>query len=184
MQSVHFVLDTKNPLGNPSGIRVSLCGAILATIAAEAKIAKSITIFGRTDLFIFPLFILILPMIYPMKKWFDLNIKNRKICQPLMEVVTAEQLVDYEKDQTTVFGIRKVKNGVLIKVNEDDYNIHLQFIPRGIKRSDAVYDLTQRLTEAFNMTAEPEDGPKNAACYRLVKTAKQQIKVTNDDFLK
>ena len=133
---------------------------------------------------IYPLFFFILPVIYPLEKWINLNVIHYKEFQKLKKVIQSAELVDYDdKNKTSIFSMRQVIAGVKViyeKIGNGD--IEISFYPNGIKNSDRVRQLTDRLQEAFDLTVISVDNQLTHTTYVLGDISSNKKEVNNDDF--
>ena len=178
-----FVLDTKKPLGSPSGLRVALGATMLISIAIETQVTPSYITTGNITGLAYPLLINIIPAVYPVGKWINLNIINHREYRALKKIINAKQLVDYgDKSEKTIFGLRKIKYGVKVVYQETDKGVKITFYPNGIKHRDEVAKLGSRLEEAFNMNVLSVDSDLDSTTYMLSDVNHQKMEVREDDF--
>lgn len=91
MKIKKLVLDTKNPLGNPNGVKMALGVTLLSSIGLEYKVAPQFINAGNYTALAYPFLINIIPLGYPCWKWVNLHIVNYKIYKQLMNIVHSEQ---------------------------------------------------------------------------------------------
>lgn len=183
MKIKKLVLDTKNPLGNPNGVKMALGVTLLSSIGLEYKVAPQFINAGNYTALAYPFLINIIPLGYPCWKWVNLHIVNYKIYKQLMNIVHSEQLIDYgDKKETTTFGERKVEYGVKIVYEETAEGTYITVYPNGIKHSDATQTLNSRLEETFNMNVLSVDHQLSYTRYLLRNVDKQKMGVTEDAF--
>lgn len=104
MKTKRLVLDTKKPLGNPSGLKMAEGVTLLLSIAVEYKVAPNLLSTGNYTALAYPFLVNIIPLGYPCWKWINLHIINYKIYKRLMSIIHSEQLIDYaDKKETTTF---------------------------------------------------------------------------------
>lgn len=81
----------------------------------------------------------------PIVKQFFALVNNKKLIDKLWDVVNAEELTD-----TTLIEHREYTyNSVVIKVYSDSKMYRLDFYANGIRHSNNVYHLDDRITESF-----------------------------------
>lgn len=184
MKTKKLVLDTKKPLGSPTGLKVMLSATLIVSIVIETQVAPKIIASGNTIPLFFPLAINIIPMFYPLSKWINLYLIHYKEHRALMKVVHSEQLIDYEssKKKSTIFDQKKVLYGVKIILEETSEGISITFYPNGIKNSDRIKTLSSRLEEAFRMNVLSVNSQLSYTTYLLRDVNNQKIGVTNNDF--
>lgn len=86
------------------------------------------------------------------------------------------------RKKTTTFNEKEVEYGVKIIYEETLEGIYLTFYPNGIKHSDAIQTLNNRLEETFNMNVLSVDHQLSYTKYLLRDVDKQQMGVTDDAF--
>lgn len=183
MKTKRLVLDTKKPLGNPSGLKMAEGVTLLLSIAVEYKVAPNLLSTGNYTALAYPFLVNIIPLGYPCWKWINLHIINYKIYKRLMSIIHSEQLIDYaDKKETTTFNERKVEYGVKIIYEETSEGIYITVYPNGIKHSDVTQTLNSRLEETFNMNVLSVDHQLSYTRYLLRDIDKQQMKVMDDVF--
>ena len=183
MKTKRLVLDTKKPLGNPSGLKMAEGVTLLLSIAVEYKVAPNLLSTGNYTALAYPFLVNIIPLGYPCWKWINLHIIKYKIYKRLMSIIHSEQLIDYaDKKETTTFNERKVEYGVKIIYEETSEGIYITVYPNGIKHSDATQTLNSRLEETFNMNVLSVDHQLSYTRYLLRDIDKQQMKVMDDVF--
>ena len=183
MKTKRLVLDTKKPLGNPSGLKMAEGVTLLLSIEVEYKVAPNLLSTGNYTALAYLFLVTIIPLGYPCWKWINLHIINHKIYKRLMSIIHSEQLIDYaDKKETTTFNERKVEYGVKIIYEETSEGIYITVYPNGIKHSDATQTLNSRLEETFNMNVLSVDHQLSYTRYLLRDIDKQQMKVMDDVF--
>lgn len=179
-----IILDTKKPLGNPTGLRIMLGSTLILSIGVETQVAPHIIANGNTAALLYPLAINIIPLIYPISKLVKLRLVNYKKYNALMKIVHSEQLIDYDtsRKETSTFNQKKVLYGVKIILEEISDGLRITFYPNGIKHSDKVKELGSRLEEAFKMNVLSVDSNLDYTTYVLRNVEHQKMGVTNNDF--
>lgn len=183
-----FIFDTKKPLGDPNGFRALTIVIILVIALIEYKLLpnalpKIIKNEESIDILIYPFFFLIISIIYPLCKWINQNIVHHKEFKSLKHVIQSAQLIDYDdKSKTTIWNMRNVIAGVKIVYRETNNGIEITFYPNGIKNSDRVSQLTDRLQEAFDLTVYSVDKQLTHTTYSLGDIDLNKKEVNNDDF--
>lgn len=100
-----------------------------------------------------------------------------------MRIINAEQLVDYAPSgQTSIFGQRAVLYGVKVIYEQNDDQIIITFFPRGIKHSDSVQALGDRIQEAFGMSVVERDDELSFSRYVLRDIRNEKMEVSENDF--
>lgn len=184
-----FTYDTKKPLGSPTGLRVLTIVTIIIIALLEFKLLPNTLLRiikneESINVLFYPFFLIIVPVICPLWKWINFNIVHYKDFYALKKVIQSAQLIDYaDKRNTSIFSIRQVIAGVKVvcrKINNG--NIEIIFYPNGIKNSDRVGQLTDRLQEAFGMTVISVDKQLTHTTYLLGDISNNKKEVNNDDF--
>ncbi|MCT3322091.1 hypothetical protein [Lactobacillus johnsonii] len=184
-----FVYDTKKPLGSPTGFRVLAIVIILIITFIYIKLLPTtlpriIKNEESNNVLFYPFFLLIVPVICPLWKWINFNIIHYKEFYALKKVIQSAQLVDYDdKNKTSIFSMRQVVAGIKViyeKISNGD--IEISFYPNGIKNSDRVRQLTDRLQEAFDLTVISVDNQLTHTTYVLGDISSNKKEVNNDDF--
>lgn len=179
-----LTIDTKKPLGSPNGIRIGIIAGLVCAVWIDTRIAPQVAVTRNYTSLLYPFVILIIPVLYPLFKWIKLNIIHRKVYKALMDIVHAEQLVEYspDKNKTGLMDQPLVLFGVKIIYEEKDDKVYITFYPRGIKRSDSVRDLGSRLEEALNMNLISKNQTLQYTQYVLSNVESQRTEVNDNDF--
>ncbi len=184
-----FVYDTKKPLGSPTGFRV-LAIVIIFIIALiyikllPTTLPRIIKNEESNNVLFYPFFLLIVPVICPLWKWINFNIIHYKKFYALKKVIQSAQLIDYaDKNSISIFGMREVIAGVKVVYKKlANGNIEVTFYPNGIKNSDRVSQLTDRLQEAFDLTVISVDNQLTHITYVLGDISSNKKEVHDNDF--
>ncbi|TVV01409.1 hypothetical protein FOF70_08655 [Lactobacillus gasseri] len=189
MKMHKFVYDTKKPLGSPTGFRVLAIVMILIITFIYIKLLPTtlpriIKNEESINILIYPFFLLILPIIYPLEKWINLHVFHYKEFHALKKVIQSAQLIDYaDKNSISVFGMREVVAGVKVVYKKlANGNIEIAFYPNGIKNSDRISQLTNRLQEAFDLTVISVDNQLTHTIYVLGDISSNKKEVNDNDF--
>ena len=184
-----FTYDTKKPLGSPTGFRALAIVMILIITFIYIKLLPTtlpriVKNEESNNVLIYPFFLLILPIIYPLEKWINLHVIHYKEFQALKKVIQSAQLVDYDdKNKTSIFSIRQVIAGEKVMYKKlANGNIEVTFYPSGIKNSDRVSQLTDRLQEAFGLTVISIDKQLTHTTYLLGDISLNKKEVNDNDF--
>lgn len=183
-----FTFDTKKPLGNPNGIRVFVIAIIIMIVFLEFKLLpttlpKIIHSKERLNVFLYPFLLLIIPVLYPLWKWVNLNVIHHREFLALKKVVQAAQLIDYDNEsKLTIFGMRDVVAGVKIFYKKIGNKVEITCYPNGIKNSDRVSQLTDRLEEAFGITVYSVNRELTHTTYLLGDISSNKQEVHENDF--
>ncbi|MCT7704997.1 hypothetical protein RON43_01760 [Lactobacillus gasseri] len=184
-----FTYDTKKPLGSPTGFRALAIVMILIITFIYIKLLPTtlpriVKNEESNNVLIYPFFLLILPIIYPLEKWINLHVIHYKEFQALKKVIQSAQLVDYDdKNKTSIFSIRQVIAGAKVMYKKlANGNIEVTFYPNGIKNSDRVSQLTDRLQEAFGLTVISIDKQLTHTTYLLGYISLNKKEVNDNDF--
>lgn len=184
-----FIFDTKKPLGSPTGFRTLELVIILIVAFIEFKLAPSVLYRiikheESINVLLYPFLLLILPIVYPVIKWINLNIVHYKEFQALKKVIQSAQLIDYaDKNKISIFNLREVVAGVKVVYKKlDNDNIEIIFYPNGIKNSDRINQLTNRLQEAFDLTVISVDNQLTHTTYVLGDISSNKKEVHDNDF--
>lgn len=182
-----FIYNTKNPLGNPTGLKIVAVGTIVIIVCIEVKLLPIVLPQilkgkGNIDVLLYPLMLDIIPFLYPMTKWINLNLIHYRKYRALQEVVQSAQLVDYDKNKFSIFNTPKVLAGVKVVCKQSNDNLEITIYPKGIKNSDKVNMLTDRLQEAFGMTVISVNKHLTHTTYSLGNISAKKKELHNDDF--
>lgn len=184
-----FVYDTKKPLGSPTGFRALAIVMLLIIMFIYIKLLPTtlpriVMNEESINVLFYSFFLLIVPVIYPLLKWINLHVIHYKEFQALKKVIQSAQLVDYEdKNKTSIFSIRQVIAGAKVMYKQlANGNVEVIFYPDGIKNSDRVGQLTDRLQEAFGMTVLSVNKQLTHTTYLLGNISHNKKEVNNDDF--
>lgn len=90
-----FTYDTKKPLGSPTGFRALAIVMILIITFIYIKLLPTtlpriVKNEESNNVLIYPFFLLILPIIYPLEKWINLHVIHYKEFQALKKVETVK----------------------------------------------------------------------------------------------
>lgn len=184
-----IILNTKNPMGNPTGLRIAVLVTTIVIVCVEAKLIPTIVpLFlkgkGNINILLYPLLLYIIPFLYFIWKWINLNIIHFREYRSLKKVIQSAQLIDFDdKNSTSIFGMRKVVAGVKVVYKKlNNGNIEISFYPNGIKNSDRVDKLTDRLQEAFSMTVISINQELTHTTYLLGNISANKREVHDNDF--
>ncbi|PAB50508.1 hypothetical protein [Lactobacillus johnsonii] len=184
-----FTLNTKNPLGSPTGLRVALLVITVVVVIIEVKLLpivmpQVLNGKGNLNILLSPLLLYIIAFSYSLLKWINLNLIHYHEYKSIKKVIQSTQLIDYaDKDKISIFGLRQVIAGVKVNYEElNNGNIKISFFANGIKNSERVGSLTERLQEAFGMTVISVNKKLTHTTYLLGDISNNKKEVNNDDF--
>lgn len=184
-----FVYDTKKLLGSPNSLRVLTIVIIIVVAFLEFKLLPNTLLRiikneESINVLFYPFFLLIVPVICPLLKWINLHVIHYKEFQDLKKVIQSAQLVDYDdKNKTSIFSMRQVIAGAKVMYKKlANGNIEVIFYPNGIKNSDRVSQLTDRLQEAFGLTVISVDKRLTHTTYLLGDISLNKKEVNDNDF--
>lgn len=183
-----IILNTKNPMGNPTGLRIAVLVTTIVVVCVEVKLLPTVipqvlNSKGNANILLYPLLLYIIPFSYPLLKWINLNLFHYSEYRNLKEVIQSSQLIDYDKNKTSIFNMRKATAGVkVIYKKSDSGKVEISFYPQGIKNSDKIGLLTERLQEAFGMTVYSVDKQLTHTTYFLGDISLNKKEVNDNDF--
>lgn len=184
-----FTLNTKNPVGNPTGLRIAILVTTIVVVCVEFKLLPIVVpqflhSKGNINVLLYPLLLYIIPFSYPLLEWLNLNFIHHNEYEALKKVIQSAQLVDYiDIEKISILGLRQVIAGVKVTYERlNNCDIEISFYPNGIKNSDRVSQLTERLQEAFGMTVYSVDKQLTHTTYFLGDISLNKKEIDDNDF--
>lgn len=117
----------------------------LALIILTGCAISLMTVLDNQQLSIWVVGIAAIIALTPIIKQFFVLVSNRKLLNKLWDIVNSEELID----KTIIEHREYTYNSVVIKVYSDSKMYRLDFYANGIRHSNNVYHLDDRITESF-----------------------------------